>query len=169
MDKMNTESARQFFQTTFDAAPQSIGSAPGRVNLIGEHTDYNGGQVLPLAIDRRTWVAMRATAGDSSRIVSDNGSAPAQFDAHAVERSGEWWDYMTGVFAALASSGIELPQVEAVVVSDLPTGSGLSSSAALEVATAITVARLVGYTRSVRDLALMSWRVETQFVGVASG
>jgi galactokinase len=169
MGAIDVETARGFFADTFGGEPDVVGSAPGRVNLIGEHTDYNGGQVLPLAIDRRTWVAMRATDGDVSRIVSDNGSAPAQFDAHAIERSGEWWDYMSGVFAALASNGIELPQVEAVVVSDLPTGSGLSSSAALEVATAITIARLVGYTRSTRDLALMSWRVETQFVGVSSG
>jgi galactokinase len=169
MGTIDVETTREFFADTFGGEPDVVGSAPGRVNLIGEHTDYNGGQVLPLAIDRRTWVAMRAADGDSSRIVSDNRSAPAQFDARAIERSGEWWDYMTGVFAALGSNGIQLPQVEAVVVSDLPTGSGLSSSAALEVATAIAVARLVGYTRSIRDLALMSWRVETQFVGVASG
>src|SRR3954469_13912076 len=169
MDKMNTESARQFFQTTFDAAPQSIGSAPGRVNLIGEHTDYNGGQVLPLAIDRRTYVAMRAIGGDSSRVVSANASPPAQFNVRAIAKSGEWSDYVAGVFAALPSDGGRVPQVEAVVTSGVPTSSGLSSSAALEVATAITLARLVDTAPAVRDLALMSWRVENKFVGVSSG
>src|SRR3954453_6113180 len=131
---MDASDARQFFRQTFGAEPDAIGSAPGRVNLIGEHTDYNGGQVLPLAIDRRTYVAMRAAAGESSRIISANAPAPAQFDARAIEKSGEWSDYMTGVFAAFGSDGLRLPQVEAVVTSDLPTGSGLSSSAALEVA-----------------------------------
>jgi galactokinase len=169
MEKMNAETTRKFFVDTFGGEPDVIGSAPGRVNLIGEHTDYNGGQVLPLAIDRRTYVAMRATGGESSRIVSANASAPAQFDARAIEKSGEWSDYMTGVFAAFGSDGLRLPQVEAVVTSDLPTGSGLSSSAALEVATAMTLARLVDSAPASRDLALMSWRVENEFVGVSSG
>jgi galactokinase len=168
METMDIETAREFFAATYGGEPDVIGSAPGRVNLIGEHTDYNGGQVLPLAIDRRTYVAMRATTG-ASRIVSDNRSAPAQFDARSVERSGQWWDYMTGVFAAFGTRGQRLPQVDAVVTSNLPTGSGLSSSAALEMATAITLARLTKYDQPFRELALISWRVETEFVGVSSG
>src|SRR3954447_11773448 len=94
----DAESVRALFADRFGREPDVIASAPGRVNLIGEHTDYNGGQVLPLAIDRRTYVAMRATGGESSRIVSANASAPAQFDARAIEKSGEWSDYVTGVF-----------------------------------------------------------------------
>jgi galactokinase len=166
---MNAETTRKFFADTYGGEPDVIGSAPGRVNLIGEHTDYNGGQVLPLAIDRRTYVAMRAIPAGVSRIVSGNASVPAQFDARAIAKSGEWWDYMTGVFAAFGSSDVRLPQVEAVVTSDLPTGSGLSSSAALEVATAITLAQLLGSPQPLRELALMSWRVENEFVGVSSG
>jgi galactokinase len=166
---MNAETTRKFFADTYGGEPDVIGSAPGRVNLIGEHTDYNGGQVLPLAIDRRTYVAMRAIPAGASRIVSGSASVPAQFDARAIAKSGEWWDYMTGVFAAFGSSDVRLPQVEAVVTSDLPAGSGLSSSAALEVATAITLAQLLGSPQPLRELALMSWRVENEFVGVSSG
>lgn len=165
---MNASTAREFFRKTYGSEPDVIGSAPGRVNLIGEHTDYNGGQVLPLAIDRRTYVAMKRTDADRSRIVSDTAAEPGEFEARSVERSGEWWDYISGVFA-FAEDKSALPQVQAVVTSNLPAGSGLSSSAALEMATAITLAELVDDRRSLKDLALLSWRVETQFVGVSCG
>jgi galactokinase len=167
---MKPSEAREFFCQTFNAEPDAIGSAPGRVNLIGEHTDYNGGQVLPIAIDRRTFIAMRARPDASvSRIVSSTESKRAEFDVTHVEASGLWWDYMTGVCSALAAEGAEVPQFDAIVQSDVPTGSGLSSSAALEVATAVTLARILDEPIDLRKLALMSWRVETQFVGVASG
>jgi galactokinase len=169
MEMTNASTARDFFRKTYGSEPDVIGSAPGRVNLIGEHTDYNGGQVLPLAIDRRTYVAMsRRTDAGRSRIVSDTATEAGEFDARAVDRSGEWWDYISGVFA-LAADKSALPQVDAVVTSNLPTGSGLSSSAALEMATAISLARLVDDARSLKDLALLAWKVETEFVGVSCG
>ncbi len=167
---MNADHARQYFRETYGAEPDVIGSAPGRVNLIGEHTDYNGGQVLPLAIDRRTYVAMRATPGAvASRVLSENRSAPAEFDIHSIARSGQWWDCVSGVCAAFASGGASLPQIELSVTSDLPTGSGLSSSAALELATSVSLGALVTGSRTLKDLALLSWGVENQFVGVACG
>lgn len=167
---MNAASTRQFFRQTFGDEPDAIGSAPGRVNLIGEHTDYNGGQVLPLAIDRRTWVAMRARPdADTSRIASHNQTARGQVDVRAIARSGKWWDYVGGVLAAFDVSGAGLPQVDVVITSDLPSGSGLSSSAALEMATAITLATLIDDERPLRQLALLAWQVETRFVGVPCG
>lgn len=166
---MNADDARQFFFKTFGAEPGSVGSAPGRVNLIGEHTDYNGGQVLPIAIDRRTWVALReAPRGARSKIVSSN-RAVAEFDINAIVKAGQWSDYVTGVLAAFQARGLRLPQIEGVVISDLPEGSGLSSSAALEMATAVTLAALLGEDLPLRELALISWRVETRFVGVSCG
>jgi len=166
---MNTDDARQFFQETIGAEPESIASAPGRVNLIGEHTDYNGGQVLPIAIDRRTWVAMRtAPSAGRSRIVSTERGA-AEFDVNAIAKTGQWSDYITGVIAAFQSRGVRMPQIEAIVVSNLPTGSGLSSSAALEMSTAIAIAALVVQDLPLEELAMISWRVETQFVGVSCG
>ncbi len=169
-DTMNADHAHLYFRQTYRGEPDVIGSAPGRVNLIGEHTDYNGGQVLPLAIDRRTYVAMRAGAGPGvSRVVSESQSVSAEFDIASIMRSGQWWDYVTGVCAAFASGGARLPQIEAVVTSDLPSGSGLGSSAALEMATSVSLAALVGDSRTLKDLALLSWGVETGFVGVPCG
>jgi galactokinase len=167
---MSSGRARALFHDTYDGEPEVVGSAPGRVNLIGEHTDYNGGQVLPLAIDRRTYVAMRAREGArNSRVTSDIRSGSVEFDIHSIEHSGQWWDYVTGVAAALAARGVRLPQIEATISSDLPSGSGLSSSAALEVATVVALTALVGYEQSLEDVALLSWGVETEFVGVSCG
>ena len=169
-DTMNADHARRCFQETYGAEPDVVGSAPGRVNLIGEHTDYNGGQVLPMAIDRRTYVAMRARpVAGMSRVVSETQTTPAEFDIRSIVKSGQWWDYVTGVCDAFASGSVQLPQIEAVVTSDVPVGSGLSSSAALEMATSVSLAALVGESRPMEDLALLSWGVENEFVGVACG
>lgn len=167
---MTADVARQFFRDSFGDEPDVIGSAPGRVNLIGEHTDYNGGQVLPLAIDRRTWLAMKARPrARASRIVSHDQAARAEIDVNAIAPSGKWWDYVTGVLAAFVSSGVKVPQIDAAVTTTLPAGSGLSSSAALEMATAISLAALLRDKRGLKDLALVAWEVETQFVGVSCG
>jgi galactokinase len=167
---MTADYIRSCFHDTYGGEPDVIGSAPGRVNIIGEHIDYNGGQVLPMAIDRRTFVAMRAMpAASSSRVVSETQTPPAEFDIRSIARSGKWWDYVTGVCDAFASGNVHLPQIEVVVTSDVPVGSGLSSSAALEMATAVSLAALVGESRPREDLALLSWRVENEFVGVACG
>jgi galactokinase len=167
---MNPSDARDYFRQVFNGDPDIIGSAPGRVNIIGEHTDYNGGQVLPIAIDRRTYVAVRARPdAHLSRIVSHRESTIAEFDARRVRASGKWWDYITGVCAAMESGGARLPQFEAIVYTDVPVGSGLGSSAALEVATAVSLGHIASETPDMKKLALLSWHVETQFVGVASG
>jgi galactokinase len=168
--EVNASDARDSFRKVFGGNPDVIGSAPGRVNIIGEHTDYNGGQVLPIAIDRRTYVAIRARPDAGvSRIASERESAIAEFDVRQFAAAGQWWDYMTGVCAAMESAGARVPQFEAIVQSDVPMGSGLSSSAALEVATAVSLGRIVAEPTDMRKLALLSWHVETQFVGVASG
>jgi galactokinase len=167
---MNAAEACDFFRRTFGAEPDLVGSAPGRVNLIGEHTDYNGGQVLPIAIARRTFVALRARPDASTtRIVSSGESESADIDLKSIKPTGKWWDYLTGVCAAMQAEGARIPQFDAVVISDVPTGSGLSSSAALELATAIAIGQAVDRPLDLKKAALMGWRVETQFVGVASG
>jgi galactokinase len=168
---MKADHARRYFRETYDAEPDVIGSAPGRVNLIGEHTDYSGGQVLPLAIDRRTYVAMRTRNGAGlSRVVSETQSVSAEFDIRSITRSGQWWDYVTGVCAAFApAGGATLLQIEMSVASDVPVASGLSSSAALELATSVALSALRSDGRTLKELALLSSRVENRFVGVASG
>ena len=167
---MNADHVRQYFRETFGGEPEVIGSAPGRVNLIGEHTDYNGGQVLPLAIDRRTYVALRERTGASvSRVVSETHSVGTEFGIHSIIRSGQWWDYVTGVCDAFASEDPRFPQIEVIVTSDLPTASGLGSSAALEMATSVSLTALTGASRPPEDLAVLCRAVETEFVGVECG
>src|SRR5437762_8837634 len=109
--RMNADHARHYFRETFAAEPDVIASAPGRINLIGEHLDYNGGQVLPMAIDRRTYVALKARPNATlSSVVSQSQSVSAQFDIAGILRSGQWWDYVTGVCAAFVARGATLPQ-----------------------------------------------------------
>src|SRR5512141_1014020 len=103
---VDAAAARELFQHRFGRAPDVVASAPGRVNLIGEHTDYNGGEVLPIAISRRTWVAAgRPATGAGStpalRAVSGNQSAMGTAPLTSPKRSGQWWDYLTGVAAPL--------------------------------------------------------------------
>lgn len=149
-------------------------SAPGRVNLIGEHTDYNGGPVLPMAIDLRTTVAARLEPRESmSTAVSSFSPGAVTFDINAPDRLGDWGDYVRGVAWAIRTSCQEplpaLRQVSMAIHSDVPTGSGLSSSAALEVAAALALVELFDLPHETRGLAMTAWRAETEFVGVPCG
>jgi galactokinase len=167
---MNPAFARAFFTDSFGNEPQRIASAPARVNLIGEHMDYNGGEVLPIAIDHRTYVALSAAAdGDVSRVTSGTHESVGTFDARAPERSGEWWDYVAGVVRELSASGARVPQLNVAISSNVPAGAGLSSSAALEVATALAIADLLGLGLSAQQAAEVAWRAEAGFVGVPVG
>ncbi len=164
--------AADLFRARFGRDPDVVASAPGRVNLIGEHTDYNGGEVLPIAIGRRTWVAVgaRRNANAGLRAVSESEEAIGTASLQEPTRSGEWWDYVVGVAVPLVarsrSPGVAL---DVAVTSDVPAGAGLSSSAALEVATALAVAHALGFPIDARDAAMTGWRAETEFVGVKSG
>jgi galactokinase len=140
------------------------------VNLIGEHTDYNGGEVLPIAIEHRTWVAARR--GDDaaeSRAISESAGAIARWNWHAPERSGDWIDYLSGVATRLIARGVSPFPIDVAVVSDVPEGAGLSSSAALEVATTIAMNAIARSTLAAHDVAAIAHEAETQFVGVSCG
>ena len=168
--RMNPVFARTFFIDSFGEKPERIASAPGRVNLIGEHMDYNGGEVLPIAIDHRTYVAVRASANrDMSRVASATHERIGTFDARGPVRSGEWWDYIAGVVRELSAGGANIPQLDIAIASDVPAGAGLSSSAALEVATAFAIIDLFGLGLSAQQAAEVAWRAETGFVGVPCG
>jgi len=167
-------SVRALFVERFHREPEVIASAPGRVNLIGEHTDYNGGEVLPIAISRRTWVAAgRRTdrTGDTPllRAVSSNQTAMGTAPLVAPRRAGEWWDYLTGVAAPLLAASGRSDSLVLAVASDVPAGAGLSSSAALEVATTLAVADALDRRIELQEAAMIAWRAETGFVGVACG
>jgi galactokinase len=165
------ERARSLFRATFGGDPVVIASAPGRVNLIGEHTDYNGGEVLPIAIQQRLCVAMAPGRGARSRAVSAGQPAGGEFSVHGGHASGAWWDYVHGSLHELRTLGVDVPEVDVAVVSQVPAGAGLSSSAALEVA-ALTAGLVTSGARLLDHhdaLAAIAHRVETGFVGVPCG
>ena len=144
--------------------------APGRVNLIGEHTDYNLGYVMPAAIGLETWVASVPRQDDRVRIVSLQESGEEDF---ALDAPGEpqetWGDYVRGVVTVLKERGVPLRGVTAVLDSDIPVGSGLSSSAALELAAAWTVSERVPPPLDPLALAQAAQQAENEYVGVNSG
>ena len=163
------QKALELFHQTFGTAPELVAHAPGRVNLIGEHTDYNDGFVFPAAIDRGLTVAASVTTGESSMVSAVQGQGEG-FDATSAcpGSVNGWAAYPAGVAWALRGGGA-LPNMKAAVVSDLPTGSGLSSSAAIELAFAVLWNEFAGLSLSNKDLALLCQRAENGFVGMNCG
>jgi len=156
------------FLETFDRPPDSTSRASGRVNLIGEHTDYNGGLVLPVPIGRYTDVALAASSGRADEIVSARFGEAVSCDLSSPS-TGHWTDYAVGALRAARTSGwIEGPQ-RLAIAGDLPVGAGLSSSASLVLAVLEASARAAGARPDARDLARMARRVENDHVGVPCG
>jgi galactokinase len=158
--------ATSLFQDRFGSRPAVVVSAPGRVNLLGEHTDYNGGPVLPVALERRTVVA--AGHGDRWRAVSTLDGAVVEVAPDRLER-GSWTAYLVGVLRVLARGGRGLPGACLAVASSVPTGAGLSSSAALTVALARALGGLAGRKLAPQALIDIAWRAEHDEVGVSRG
>lgn len=164
------ERARTLFEATYGHAPSHIESAPGRVNLIGEHTDYNGGLVLPMAIPERTAVAVALSASRQSRAVSEqvDSASSSALDGPVSPRI-TFRDYLRGACMALAEHCGPLPSVELAISSDVPVGSGLSSSAALLVATLRALRSVLEQGYSDFELAQIAHRAEHAFVGIPVG
>jgi galactokinase len=145
--------------------------SPGRVNLIGEHTDYNDGFVLPMAIDRGLRIAVRPRAGRMAVVSSDRGGPAAEIDLDGPLAAGriDWGRYVEGVVAGYRRLGWEIPGFEAVITADLPAGGGLSSSAALEVGMATVLETLCGRELPTAEKALLCQHAEHEFAGVPCG
>lgn len=143
--------------------------APGRVNLIGEHTDYQEGLVLPCAIDRATWVAASPRSDDRMRVASVGWKGLPEFPVAAPARAGAWWDYVQGPVAALTAAGVQVPALDLTIASDLPQESGLSSSAALQVAVVLALGTAADAGLPLRRVAEIAHASETDFVGVSCG
>jgi galactokinase len=158
------------FRAIYGSDPRLF-AAPGRVNLIGEHTDYNDGFVLPLAIERETVVAARAR--DDRRLVvrSRSEAAPAEIDLDrpGPKLRGVWYDYVEGVARALEATGLRLTGADLLVDSDVPLGAGLSSSAALEISIGKALAVLSGHAVDPKELAKAGLRAEHEYVGTQCG
>ncbi len=162
--------ARRHFTKSFGGEPTVVASAAGRVNLIGEHVDYNGGVALPIAIQRRTAVAVRVRDGARvSRLNSGGTGGVLTLDHAALVRRRKWTDYPSGVLDQLIGAGLDVPGLDVAVASDVPSGSGLSSSAALEVAFDFAVRSLLGLSIDRVAMALECQQAERQFVGVPCG
>lgn len=145
--------------------------APGRVNVIGEHTDYAEGFVMPAAIEFATTAAISPRADSAIRIYSSNFNEERNFDSLAlpVKGSGHWSDYPLGVAVMLAGQGHRIPGFTLTIASDVPLGSGLSSSAAIEVATALALQWLMGFELPRPIVARLCQRAENEFVGASCG
>ena len=155
----------------FQAEP-AVFAAPGRVNLIGEHTDYAEGFVMPVAIDFATLAAISPRTDGKIVLYSENYSDDGEraFDAGAeLKASKHWTDYPLGVVAVLSGEGHKIPGFSLSLWGDVPLGSGLSSSASVEVATAIAVLSLIGASYPGPVLARLCQRVENEFVGTSCG
>jgi len=164
------ESLRSLHASRFKAEPE-IFVAPGRVNLIGEHTDYAEGFVMPAAIDFATLAAISPRTDGKIVIYSENFAEERSFDAAALPTgaSDHWSDYPLGVIELLAGEGHRIPGFSLSLFGDVPVGSGLSSSAAIEVATALAVTSLLKVHYRGPQLARLCQRAENEFVGSSCG
>lgn len=168
----NLDLLQSEFLKTFSAPPEHIFRAPGRVNLIGEHTDYNAGFVLPMAIDRETLIAARARTDRTIRMVAlDLHGRRSEFALNAIspDPAEKWSNYVRGVALMLQERGAALHGVDLAIHGNVPIGSGLSSSAALEVCVATTFQALSGFAASKIEIAQLCQKAENEFVGVNSG
>lgn len=158
------------FQRCFGQQPAWVVRAPGRVNLIGEHTDYNEGFVLPLAIDRAIWIALRPRQDRIVRVCSVDFQQQKEFSLDGLRRCQDGWlEYLKGVAWVLQQEGFHLAGWEGVLMGDVPQGAGLSSSAALEMATARAFAAVSDLPWDPVRMALLGQKAENQWVGVQCG
>ncbi|NLS97153.1 MAG: galactokinase [Planctomycetaceae bacterium] len=169
------QEALELFDKHFGRSPRWVVAAPGRVNLIGEHTDYNAGFVLPMAIERRVVIAadrpIDPALDGQACVVSSAEEVPALLAVDGDIRPGDvhWSSYLQGVVAGCLAKGLKPGPFEAVVHSDVPLGGGLSSSAALEVATATLIEAITGQTLDLVTKALLCQKAEHEYARMPCG
>lgn len=165
------------FQQKFGRPPAFVARAPGRVNLLGEHVDYNDGFVLPAAIDRATYIAFSPADSEQTTLWAVDFDKAAVFSSQTLAAQTQpygsplpdWARYPAGVMWALGEAGLETLAMDAVFASDVPRGSGLSSSASVEMAFGVAWQQLGGWPLAPMELAKLGQRAENQYVGVNCG
>lgn len=165
---------REQFVKHFGGEPDGLYFAPGRVNLIGEHTDYNGGHVFPCALTLGIFGMIRRRSDRRLRFLSLNypkaGLIESSLDDLKYSKAASWTNYPKGVIWAMRQKNVEIPDgFDFLILGDIPSGSGLSSSAALEVLTGLAVRDTFGLDFSMVDLALLGQKTENDFCGLSSG
>jgi galactokinase len=173
LQELSNTVAEQFTKT-YGRPPQWIAAAPGRVNVIGEHTDYNDGFVFPMAIERYTLVAAAPArdGGQGIELRSSAESTPALIDLNQLPPpapKGTWYNYPLGVIAGFVGRGINPGGFDALIHSNVPLGGGLSSSAALEVATATLLETITGRRLDPVEKALLCQKAEHEYAGMPCG
>ncbi len=177
MDQRTNE-LRAAFKHAFGSDPQAAVRAPGRVNLIGEHTDYNDGFCLPMAIERDVLIVYRPRSDTTVRVQSlqqknleifDVGPSEGKRIHKSSQVSARWADYIKGCAQVLREEGLKLHGIDMALTGDVPLGSGLSSSAALEVATLHALLGANGLTFSAEKIAKLAQRAENTYVGINCG
>lgn len=157
------------FNMLYGSQPEVWGRAPGRVDLMGSHTDYNLGYVMTMTIDQDTWLAARRRGDGKVRLFSLNTDSGDEFSLGDLQRENNWADYVRGVAWALQGAGRQLTGFDGLVHSTVPFGSGVSSSAALEMACGVVFQALGGFVLDPLELALLGQKAENQFVGMNCG
>jgi galactokinase len=157
------------FARLYDGQPAVWARAPGRVDLMGSHTDYNLGYVMTMTIDRDTWLAARPRRDRQVRLFSLNTDSGGEFYLENLQPERDWLDYVRGMAWVLQEAGYPLTGFDGLVHSTVPFGSGLSSSAALEMASGVVFQALGGFTLDPVELALLGQKAENQFVGMNCG
>jgi galactokinase len=170
---VTTETLIERFRATFSRDPEIIARAPGRIEVIGNHTDYNGGPVLGAAIDRGTWVGLARRSDAVRRFASDGRPGCVELPADGMERrtgAQSWVNYPLGVLAVMRASGIGVPEgFDYLAVSNVPAGAGLSSSAAIELSSCLVFLEATGRTVPREELVALGRKAENEFVGVPCG
>ena len=163
---------RTAFLAVYAAEPAAFVCAPGRVNLIGEHTDYNDGFVLPMAIEHDVRIALHPRGDRAISLASINFNQQVTFSLdslHHDDGKAKWSEYVRGVAWAMLEKGLPLRGMDAVISGDVPIGAGLSSSAAMEVASAWALQVAAGFRMDPVDMALLCQRAENEWVGMRCG
>ncbi|GGC92402.1 galactokinase [Tersicoccus solisilvae] len=171
MSAVDTSTLAGAFATTFGGKPDGLFTAPGRVNLIGEHTDYTGGFVLPFAIDAATTAAIALNDSGTLRLASRSQDGVVEVDLVTLAPGAVdgWAAYPAGVVWALGERGVRVEGADILVDSTVPTGSGLSSSAALECSVAVGLCDLTGASLGLDELVLACQRAENEMAGAPTG
>jgi len=171
MNKRLIEQLRRKYLEIFDEKPHILAKAPGRANIIGEHTDYNGGFVLPVGIDKNIYAFSSKRNDNTVHIYSYDFQESASFSIENLtyEETRRWVNYQKGVFNELQKAGYELSGINMVFGGDIPIAAGLSSSAALELVTAVTLESLFDLNINDLELIKLCQSAEKNFVGVQCG